>query len=34
MVSDPGTEIDLLNDFSDKVGLLELNSAMLSNFVP
>jgi hypothetical protein len=34
MVSAPGMETDLLNDFSDKVGLLELNSAMLINFVP
>jgi hypothetical protein len=29
-----GKAIDLLKDLSESVGLLELNSAMLSNFVP
>jgi hypothetical protein len=33
MVSIPGIAIDLLKDFSVSIGLLELNSAMLSIFV-
>jgi hypothetical protein len=33
IVPEPGTPIERLKDFSVNVGLLELNSAILGNFV-
>jgi hypothetical protein len=33
MMPDPGAAIDLLKDFSESVGLLELKSAIMGKFV-